>query len=65
MKMVFAAFILCFSFSAFAAKAKKTTKSAKPAKVEAEAEEKIISPEEKDFFFLCESSKFAKDLKKS
>jgi hypothetical protein len=63
MKIVFAIFIMCFSFSALAAKTKKPAKSTKPAKVE--EEEKVISPEEKDFFFLCESSKFAKSLKKS
>ncbi len=64
MRIVFAIIFLFIHTSAFAAKTKKTTKPAKPAKSE-EVEEKVISQEEKDFFLLCESSKFAKALKKS
>lgn len=62
MKIALSLIILTLSFSAFAAKPKK---SAKPKVEKAEEEEKIVTREEKDFFFICETSKLAKALKKS
>lgn len=58
MKIIFSILILSLSLSAWAAKPKKHAKAE-------EETAKVVTREEKDFFFICEISKFAKALKKS